>query len=156
MKIQRKTDTLIHHGISGQKHGVRRYQKLNGTYTKEGNERYRGKNKEDTQDRLSSNPEKPEKPSKSSSNTSALKTYKQNVIETYQPVINAVVKVASTIKTTASKIGSLISKGAKAVAKIGEKMNSARMNQITGMSEAGKSFIEVNKSGLKKTFKKNE
>lgn len=34
-------DTLCHRGIKGQKHGIRRYQYANGTYTREGNERYR-------------------------------------------------------------------------------------------------------------------
>lgn len=35
------SDTLCHRGIKGQKHGIRRYQYANGTYTREGNERYR-------------------------------------------------------------------------------------------------------------------
>ena len=34
-------DTLAHHGIKGQKWGVRRYQDQNGTLTSEGKERYR-------------------------------------------------------------------------------------------------------------------
>ena len=33
----------MHYGIIGQKHGTRRYQLSNGTYTKEGNKRYRKK-----------------------------------------------------------------------------------------------------------------
>ena len=36
-------DSLEHKAIKGQKKGVRRYQYQNGTYTKEGNERYRPK-----------------------------------------------------------------------------------------------------------------
>lgn len=36
-------DALEHKAIKGQKKGVRRYQYANGTYTKEGNERYRPK-----------------------------------------------------------------------------------------------------------------
>ena len=39
----KKETTLTHRGIKGQKHGVRRYQYLNGTYTELGNERYRPK-----------------------------------------------------------------------------------------------------------------
>ena len=147
---------LYHHGISGQKRGVRRYQKLNGTYTKEGNERYRGKNKEEMSERLTSKPEKPEKPSRKSEYSSSLSTYKKNVVETYKPIIDTVVKVASTIKTAASKVGSLISKGFKAVSGMTEKMNSTNMKMATGVSNSGKSFIETNKEGLKKTFKKDK
>ena len=33
-------DTLCHHGIKGQKWGVRRYQNADGTWTKAGKERY--------------------------------------------------------------------------------------------------------------------
>lgn len=36
-------DELAHKAIKGQKKGVRRFQYANGTYTKEGNERYRPK-----------------------------------------------------------------------------------------------------------------
>lgn len=34
------TETLYHHGVKGQKWGVRRYQNPDGTYTAEGRERY--------------------------------------------------------------------------------------------------------------------
>lgn len=43
MNVKRKTDSLMHYGIIGQKYGTRRYQLSNGTYTKEGNKRYRKK-----------------------------------------------------------------------------------------------------------------
>lgn len=33
-------DSLVHHGIKGQKWGIRRYQNEDGTYTEEGRERY--------------------------------------------------------------------------------------------------------------------
>jgi len=39
-------DYLAHHGIKGQKWGVRRYQNLDGSYTKEGLRRYFSANKE--------------------------------------------------------------------------------------------------------------
>ena len=35
------TDMLCHHGIKGQKWGVRRFQNENGTYTDEGKQRYK-------------------------------------------------------------------------------------------------------------------
>ena len=34
-------DTLTHHGVKGQKWGVRRYQNYDGTLTAKGRERYR-------------------------------------------------------------------------------------------------------------------
>lgn len=40
-----KIDTLQHYGIKGQKWGLRRYQKTNGTYTAEGRRRYKTEQK---------------------------------------------------------------------------------------------------------------
>lgn len=42
------TNSLYHHGIKGQKWGVRHYQNADGTYTKEGLERYFGSHERTT------------------------------------------------------------------------------------------------------------
>lgn len=41
--VLRSSDELYHHGIKGQKWGVRRFENLDGTLTREGQQRYYGK-----------------------------------------------------------------------------------------------------------------
>ena len=147
---------LYHHGIAGQKYSVRRYQKLNGTYTKEGNERYRGKKE---QKESKEQKEKSYNKSESSVNTSNIGDLKDlaNVLPLSFGLTS--LSLFSSLAIDASKkVTEYAKKGYEAVnsSYIKKKITETSINEASGLSNSAKSFLETNKEGLKKFFKKDK
>ena len=129
----------MHHGIAGQKRGIRRYQLANGTYTEEGNKRYRKKEEKEKR-------EKPENNTKTGEPASGGSTDSE---EKTKEIVNTVLTTISpTSGVTKSKKLKLNSPSVKSYAKKGASMI-ASSSFVTGMKKA---FKEV-ASGVLSAFK---
>lgn len=148
MLVKRKTDYLAHHGIAGQKRGIRRYQLANGTYTEEGNKRYRKKEEKEKKETPETNIYTGE-PAKGGSTSSEEKN--KEIIDS---VLNIISPTSAATKSTKSKkltfnsstVKTFIKKGAEAV---------SNSSFVTGMKKAFKDMTSGVSTAFKDFFKYN-
>ena len=152
----------MHHGITGQKRGVRRYQLANGTYTEEGNKRYRKKKEK---------PEKPEKPSAPGKTEETVIVTNSNPKTTeYNEAEEAVNALTDPFKTkylkrllSSGNASKYIKKGTEAFAnsKFSQGMNKTATEAFSSFKTTTKKTaskiveaITTNVNGIKKLFNK--
>lgn len=144
------TNYLAHHGISGQKRGVRRYQLANGTYTEEGNKRYRKKKEK---------PEKPEKPSAPG------RTEETIIVTNSKPKTTEYNEAEEPLKRTLSvfNVSNYLKKGTEAFAnsKFSQGMNKTATEAFSSFKTTTKKTaskiveaITTNVNSIKKLFNK--
>lgn len=143
MKVKRKTDYLAHHGIAGQKRGIRRYQLANGTYTEEGNKRYRKKEEKEKKE----TPEQSTNPSRSTAQTDAKKII-DKVLDIISPTTSLIKSTnsSSNLSLNSSKVKRLIKTGAEVVSSSSfvTGMKKAFKDMTSGVSTAFKDFFKYN------------
>lgn len=115
-------NALMHHGIKGQKWGVRRFQNQDGTYTEAGKERYRG-SRPSSQTRLPKNVDFSHIKNKKEKATKELKLLRMNDVwedhedhtekewDDYLTLLNAVYNVNAPHLTQSKKVKETYEKG---------------------------------------------
>ena len=146
---------LEHHGIQGQKHGIRRYQNLDGSLTDEGRRRYgigpaRG-SKESVKDKIKSAHEKKKAEKVAAREKNAQMSYEEHKARLRQSIVNNPKKIVKYNKAfTKDEVKDIISEieWNRKMQDIKRSESQRRMQKIKDMSDKLGTFSNLSKNSI--------